>query len=86
VEIFTIEKLQYIDLSVNQMSKLGLMIGKKMRDEVNHIKWIDLTQNDFYNDNTANSTIIAGLKKQSHLVHAGLSVKGIYSDQLVRLL
>ena len=40
-----------------------MMIGKKLKDEVTHIQWLDLTQNQFYNDNTANSTIITGLKR-----------------------
>ncbi len=45
LEIFNIPKIKCIDLSKNNMQKLGLQIGKKLKDEVNHIQWIDLTQN-----------------------------------------
>lgn len=84
--LFTIEKLQYIDLSNNNMNKLGGLIGKKLRDDVKHIKWLDLTQNDFFHDNQALSVIIQGLKKQEALNYVGLSVTGLYCDQIVRLL
>ena len=42
-------KVKSINLSRNYMKRLGAEIGKKMRDNpaVTHIKWIDLTQNDF---------------------------------------
>jgi hypothetical protein len=58
LDIFNIPKVKCIDLSHNNLFKLGGMIGRKLKDECNHIQWIDLTQNDFYNDNTANSLII----------------------------
>jgi len=45
VQLFEIEKLQYIDLSNNKLVKLGAQIGKKLRDEIQHIRWLDLTQN-----------------------------------------
>ena len=51
LDIFNITKIKCIDLSKNNMVKLGGMIGKKLKDEVTHIQWIDLTQNDFFNDN-----------------------------------
>lgn len=37
LEIFNIPKIRCIDLSKNNMVKLGGMIGKKLRDEVTHI-------------------------------------------------
>lgn len=40
------------------MNKLGAQIGKKLRDEVTHLNWIDLTQNEFYGDVTATAAII----------------------------
>lgn len=43
LEIFNITKIKCIDLSNNNMQKLGGMIGKKLRDECTHIQWIDLT-------------------------------------------
>ena len=48
MQFFEIEKLEHIDLSRNNLNKLGGQIGKKLRDEVTHVKWLDLTQNDFY--------------------------------------
>jgi len=61
--LLDITKVRCIDLSNNKMNKLGGIIGRKIRDGCTHIQWIDLTQNDFYHDNNANLTIIAGLKK-----------------------
>ena len=66
-------KIKCLDLSCNNMAKLGGQIGRKLRDEVTHFSWIDLTQNDFLNDITANTAIILGLKKQKELTYAGLS-------------
>eukprot|EP00351_Strombidinopsis_sp_SopsisLIS2011_P005248 CAMPEP_0116880312 /NCGR_PEP_ID=MMETSP0463-20121206/12218_1 /TAXON_ID=181622 /ORGANISM="Strombidinopsis sp, Strain SopsisLIS2011" /LENGTH=168 /DNA_ID=CAMNT_0004530719 /DNA_START=167 /DNA_END=674 /DNA_ORIENTATION=- len=64
LRIFNNRKIKSIDLSQNNMEKLGAYIGRKLRDETcSHITWIDLTQNQFYDDSTANSLIIAGLKK-----------------------
>jgi hypothetical protein len=48
-------------------------IGKKLRDEVSHIIWLDLTQNEFDSDIAAHGIIIAGLKKQKDLIHVGLT-------------
>ena len=57
-------KIKAIDLSRNHMKKLGGAIGKKMRDEISHLKWIDLTMNDFDNEPAIIQTIISGLKRQ----------------------
>lgn len=62
-EILTLPKIKCIDLSGNNMVKLGSIIGRKLKDEVSHIQWIDLTKNDFFADNLTNSVIIQGLKK-----------------------
>lgn len=37
LELFSITKIKCIDLSKNNMVKLGGMIGKKLKDEVTHI-------------------------------------------------
>ena len=37
LELFNITKIKCIDLSNNKMQKLGMMIGKKLKDEVTHI-------------------------------------------------
>ena len=59
LDIFSITKIKCVDLSSNNMQKLGMAIGKKLRDEgITHIQWLDLTQNLFYNDNQANSALI----------------------------
>jgi hypothetical protein len=55
------------------MKKLGMEIGKKMKDECSHIQWIDLTQNDFDQDSATVMMIINGLKKQKELLYVGLS-------------
>ena len=60
---FDMPKIKSIDLSRNYMKKLGSAIGKKMRDEIVHIRWIDLTMNDFDQENLIVQTIIFGLKK-----------------------
>jgi hypothetical protein len=64
LEIFTITNIKCIDLSKNTIGpKLAAQIGKKLKDEVSHIQWIDLTQNEFYSDSNSNSLIVQGLKK-----------------------
>ena len=63
LELFSINKIKCIDLSKNNMQKLGGMIGKKLKDECTHIQWLDLTQNDFFSDQVANGAIIQGLKR-----------------------
>ena len=45
--LFGITKIWFIDLSCNNINKLGGKIGKKLREDVTHIMWLDLTQNDF---------------------------------------
>jgi hypothetical protein len=45
--LFDQTKIKAIDLSFNRMKALGMQIGKKLRDEVLHISWIDVTMNDF---------------------------------------
>ena len=42
--LFAIKKITKIDLSCNEMQKLGFDIGRRLT-EVTHIEWIDLTQN-----------------------------------------
>ena len=50
LELFNMPKLKAINLSMNLMKTLGLQIGKKLRDEVQHIQWLDVTMNDFDQD------------------------------------
>ena len=69
-------KLKAINLSFNLMKQLGLQIGKKLRDEVFHITWLDLTMNDFDNDTQTVSTIVNGVKKQVKMIYVGLTVQG----------
>jgi len=83
--IFNIKTIKNLDLSCNNISKLALAIGRKMRDETTHFTWFDITQNDFLHDVKANTDIIAGLKRQKCLTYAGLSVEGALTEQLVRL-
>ena len=47
LEIFDITRIRAINLSRNNMRRLGLEIGKKLRDFVNHVQWLDVTMNDF---------------------------------------
>ena len=85
---FDMTKIKAIDLSRNHMKKLGGAIGKKMRDEISHLKWIDLTMNDFDNEPAIIQTIISGLKRQGGpegMQHIGLTVQEKMSDQLVRM-
>jgi len=64
MELLSMNTIRFIDLSKNNIGpKLANAIGKKLKDEVTHIQWIDLTQNAFYQDSTALSMIIQGLKK-----------------------
>ena len=56
------------------MRQLGLQIGKKLRDEVFHLTWIDLTMNEFDNDTQTVNTIVQGLKKQVKMIYIGLTV------------
>ena len=45
--LFDITKIKCIDLSFNHLKALGMQIAKKLRDEVTHIQWLDMTMNDF---------------------------------------
>ena len=72
--LMSVNKVKSLDLSCNNMNRLGGMIGKKLRDEVSHFTWIDLTQNEFLADQAANTAIIAGFRKQKDLGYCGLSV------------
>ena len=79
-------KLKAINLSFNLMKQLGLQIGKKLRDEVFHITWLDLTMNDFDNDTQTVSTIVNGVKKQVKMIYVGLTVQGGQSEALARIM
>ena len=48
--LFDLSKIKAIDLSFNNMKALGMQIAKKLRDEVFHITWLDMTMNDFDRD------------------------------------
>jgi len=86
LQLFDVTKIKAVDLSHNNLRQLGLQIGKKLRDEVSHISWVDLTMNDFDNDTQTVNTLIQGLKKQTRIIYVGLTVQGNQSDQLVKLL
>ena len=77
LQLLGLSKIRFLDLSCNSMNKLGFQIGRKLRDEVTHIQWLDLTQNDFAFDTNANTTVIQGFKKQSNLQYAGLTTQGV---------
>jgi len=75
-----------INLSKNSISKkMGLAIGKKLRDCSGHIQWIDLTQNDFDCDPSTVKTIIGGYRRQISLIHAGIAVKGEQAREVMQL-
>jgi len=84
--LMSIQKIKSLDLSCNSMEKMGGQIGKKLRDEVTHFTWIDLTQNLFYNDVAANTAILMGLKKQKELIFAGLTCHGQQSEMMAHLI
>ena len=73
LSIFDNKAITHVDLSQNLMKKLGMEIGKKLKDECQHVMWIDLTQNDFTMDTPTVNMIINGLKKQKDLIYIGLS-------------
>ena len=86
LELFSLTKIKAINLSFNSMKTLGLQIGKKMRDEVTHINWIDMTMNDFDNDTATVNMLVQGVKKQVRIIYVGLTVQGSQSDQLMRVM
>lgn len=91
LELFNITNVKCIDLSKNAIGpRLASMIGKKLKDEVSHIQWLDLTQNEFYHDNASNSLLVQGFKKQLKLIYVGLTISGAshgpLMDQYVKLL
>ena len=91
MELLSNNMIKCLDLSKNNIGpKLASAIGRKLKDEILHIQWIDLTQNEFYNDNASNSAIVQGLKKQPKLYYAGLcmssSLHPSVQDQFVKLL
>jgi hypothetical protein len=71
--LFDHTKVRSIDLSHNCLKKAAASIGKKLRDDVQHIIWLDLTMNEFDNDIVTHLLIISGLKKQKDLIHVGLT-------------
>ena len=40
-----------------------MQIAKKLRDEVVHITWLDMTMNDFDRDVQTVNTLVQGVKK-----------------------
>ena len=72
--IFDLSKIKAINLSFNNLKTLALQIAKKLRDEVFHITWLDMTMNDFDNDTQTVNTLINGLKKQFKMIYVGLTV------------
>lgn len=74
--LFDMPKIKAIDLSFNHLKQLGLQIGKKLRDEVFHIAWLDMTMNDFDNETQTVNTLVAGVKKQLRIIYVGLTVQG----------
>lgn len=85
LSIFDNKAITHVDLSQNLMKKLGMEIGKKLKDECQHVMWIDLTQNDFTLDTPTVNMIINGLKKQKDLIYIGLSAQDQSLDQLVKI-
>lgn len=91
LELIANTSIKCLDLSKNNIGpKLASQIGKRLKDEVTHIQWLDLTQNEFYNDNPSNSLIVQGLKKQLKLMHVGLCISTALhptvQDQFIKLL
>ena len=84
--LFDMPKIKAIDLSFNKMKALGMAIGKKLRDEITHITWIDVTMNDFDQEVQTVNTIVQGVKKQTKIIYVGLTVQGSQGDQLVRVM
>lgn len=73
----SIPKIKSLDLSNNKIGpKLAGQIGKALRDSAFHFSWIDLTQNEFYDDSVSIGVILMGLKKQKELQYAGLTTQG----------
>ena len=84
IELISLPMIKCVDLSRNNISeKMAASLGKVLRDQVQHIQWIDLSQNEFYNDNPSNSIIIQGLKKQQRLIYAGLTLSGNLHPNLI---
>ena len=84
IELLNLPMVKCVDLSRNNISeKMAGSIGKCLRDQVQHIQWIDLSQNEFFNDNPSNSVVIQGLKKQQRLLYAGLSLSGNLHPNLI---
>lgn len=77
LQLLSVTKLRAVDLSHNEIENLGGKIGRKLRDEVTHLSWFDITQNLFANDSVANGAIISGLRRQKELTYAGLSCTGM---------
>ena len=84
--LFDMIKVKAIDLSFNNLKALGLQIGKKLRDEIMHITWLDMTMNDFDNDTATVNALVSGMKKQAKMIYVGLTVQNVQSDHLVRIL
>jgi hypothetical protein len=61
--LMSISKVQALDLSNNEIEKMGMKIGKLLLNSVTHFTWLDLSLNNFIYDTQANTTIIQGFKK-----------------------
>ena len=86
-------KVKSLDLSCNNINKLAAHIGRKLRDEVQHLRWFDITQNDYAHNQKdlnssakANNDILIGLKKQKELAYAGVSTFGLQSELMTKLI
>ena len=77
LSIFDNKRIVAIDLSKNLFKKLGMQIGKKLKDECQQVVWFDISQNDFDGDAPTVAMLINGLKKQKELIYVGLSTRGI---------
>jgi hypothetical protein len=64
IALMSIVKVRSLDLSNNKIGpKLANQIGRALRDSCFHFTWIDLTQNEFYEDSVSIGIILTGLKK-----------------------
>ena len=48
--LFRNQMIKSIDLSQNKLRRVASSVGKLMKSEVNHVQWLDLSQNEFERD------------------------------------
>ena len=78
--IFKNQRLAYLDLSKNNIGPSGAkIIAKILKEEATHLRYLDLSGNDFQHDSNSINQLSQGLKMQRDLFHLCIDASSIKS-------